>query len=116
MLQVGAIAGLVGQRLARSVNSLRVLVENSFDLLALHRVALLLGRSFPGCGGFGEALTAVLLGALWLGVAIAILVPLELRRDSPQHRHGDGSLKCLIQTKSLCESGIGSKEEKKTRY
>ena len=96
VLEVSAITGLVRQRLAGSVNGLRILLKDGDNLGALHGVGVLrLWGSGLASWGLGEAL-ALLLG-LGLGVAIGVLVPLELGRESPQHC--DGSL-WLTQTKS----------------
>lgn len=86
VLEVGAVAGLVGQRLARGVDGLRILLEHGDNLGPLHGVVVLIvGSGLARRRDLGEALAAVLLG-LWLGVAIgAVLVPLELSRKSPQH-------------------------------
>lgn len=84
VLQESAIASLVGQRLARGVDGLRIPLKNRDHLGALHLVVVLVGGGFPGRRHLGEAL-AVLLAALRLGVAIGVLVALELGRESAQH-------------------------------
>ena len=85
MLQVCTIAGLVGQRLARGVNGLRIFLEDRNHLSAVHGVALLMVRSrLARWGRLGEAF-AILLAAFGLDVAIGVLVPLKLGRESPQH-------------------------------
>lgn len=112
MLQICTITGLIGQRLARSVNSLRILFEHCDNLRALHLVCLggvLLGGSLRCRRRLGEALALLL--SLGLGIAIGVLVLFELGRESPQH--GDGSLR-LTQT-SHSKGDTKNKEDKKKR-
>jgi len=79
VLQIGAITGLIRQRLARGVNSLRILLEDSDNLGALHLVTLLIGNGLSGRRNLGKTLAAVLLG-LRLGITIGVLVALQLGR------------------------------------